>query len=299
MTLHIVGHDGSPRGDDATVLASRLARLYGARLLAVHVVAMPPVRDRFTGPVLDRLEEQSATILAQARHIAPEAETRTVFASSPPAGLQQVCADEGAALVTVGSSHRGRLGRVLAGTTAERLLSGAPCPVALAPRGYPASEDAPRSVVVGYDGGPESVIALDAAVDIARRLGVGVRVVAAAEPPAVVMTPAAVDLMEGLERSSRERAEHLAAEGAERVPDDVVHLAEAVTGEAGAALASVAGAADLLVVGSRRYGPVRSVLVGSVGHHLAHEAVAPVLIVPRGVELDRAGELLGAAHATG
>ncbi len=54
---------------------------------------------------------------------------------------------------------------------------------------------------------------------------------------------------------------------------------------------------DLLVIGSRRYGPARSVLVGSVGHHLAHSATCPVLIVPRGVETGRAGEVLAASTA--
>ena len=41
-----------------------------------------------------------------------------------------------AGLIVVGSTGRGRAGRVLTGSTAERLLHGAPCPVALAPHGY-------------------------------------------------------------------------------------------------------------------------------------------------------------------
>ncbi|HSS43092.1 MAG TPA: universal stress protein [Solirubrobacterales bacterium] len=39
--------------------------------------------------------------------------------------------------------------------------------------------------------------------------------------------------------------------------------------------------ADLLVAGSRNYGPVRRVLLGSVSTQLMHRAPCPVLVVPR------------------
>jgi nucleotide-binding universal stress UspA family protein len=199
----------------------------------------------------------------------------------------------------VPSTHRGPVGRVLAGTTAERLLTGSPCPVALAPRGYAAAQTAIGSVIVGYDGSEEARAALDVAVDIARRAEVELTIVAVAEPASVYVTEAAIDLTDLVGRT-REHAEHVAAEGAARIPDDVVARAEVVTGDPGPALASRARAeTDVLVVGSRRYGPPRSVLVGTVGHHLAREAASAVLIVPRGVEIDRAGELLSAPAATG
>ena len=162
MALHVVGHDGTDRGDDAVALARRLSGLYEAELLAVHVVGMPPTRDRFTGPVLDRLEDAAGVVLARARRGLggiPGPAPRAVHASSPAAGLQAVCEAEGAGLVTVGPTHRGPVGRVLAGTTAERLLSGAPCPVALAPNGYAEGGRSLERVVAGYDGGEEAGLA--------------------------------------------------------------------------------------------------------------------------------------------
>jgi nucleotide-binding universal stress UspA family protein len=39
---------------------------------------------------------------------------------------------------------------------------------------------------------------------------------------------------------------------------------------------------DLLVCGSRSYGPVRRVLLGSVSAALVRQASVPVLVVPRG-----------------
>jgi nucleotide-binding universal stress UspA family protein len=38
---------------------------------------------------------------------------------------------------------------------------------------------------------------------------------------------------------------------------------------------------DLLCLGSRGYGPVRRVLLGSVSSELLHEVYCPVVVVPR------------------
>jgi nucleotide-binding universal stress UspA family protein len=40
---------------------------------------------------------------------------------------------------------------------------------------------------------------------------------------------------------------------------------------------------DLLVCGSRGYGPVRAVLLGGVSRRVAAEARCPVIVLPRGV----------------
>ena len=75
----------------------------------------------------------------------------------------------GAALVVVGSTRRGPVGRVVPGSTGERLLHGSPCPVAIVPRGY-ARGRSDRTVGVGYDGSDESEAALAAACQVARTL---------------------------------------------------------------------------------------------------------------------------------
>jgi nucleotide-binding universal stress UspA family protein len=41
---------------------------------------------------------------------------------------------------------------------------------------------------------------------------------------------------------------------------------------------------DLLVVGSRRYGPLRAVLLGGVSGRVVRSAACPVVVVPRGEE---------------
>jgi nucleotide-binding universal stress UspA family protein len=49
-------------------------------------------------------------------------------------------------------------------------------------------------------------------------------------------------------------------------------------------LAEQSRTSDLVVVGSRGYGPHRAVLLGSVSGHLVREAACPVVVVPRGIE---------------
>ena len=51
-----------------------------------------------------------------------------------------------------------------------------------------------------------------------------------------------------------------------------------------AALEQFSGDVDLLVCGSRGYGPLGSVLLGGVSRRLVHRAACPVVVVPRGTE---------------
>jgi nucleotide-binding universal stress UspA family protein len=47
-------------------------------------------------------------------------------------------------------------------------------------------------------------------------------------------------------------------------------------------LVDLSGRVDLVVCGSRGYGPIQSVLLGGVSHRLLRESRAPVIVVPRG-----------------
>ena len=59
---------------------------------------------------------------------------------------------------------------------------------------------------------------------------------------------------------------------------------ETVVADPGEALTALSAELDLLVCGSRGYGPLRSVLLGSVSHAVVREASCPVIVVPRGRE---------------
>jgi nucleotide-binding universal stress UspA family protein len=80
------------------------------------------------------------------------------------------------------------------------------------------------------------------------------------------------------------------------VRDGIDAGGEMLRGEAGPALVAWANRSDvdLMVVGSRGYGPIRRVLLGSVTLKLMSEAPCPVLVVPRPTEVDRAAAAAGA-----
>ena len=55
-----------------------------------------------------------------------------------------------------------------------------------------------------------------------------------------------------------------------------------VAGAAGDELAAQSELVDLMVVGSRGYGPRTAVLLGGVTHTLIQKAACPVIVLPRG-----------------
>jgi nucleotide-binding universal stress UspA family protein len=50
---------------------------------------------------------------------------------------------------------------------------------------------------------------------------------------------------------------------------------------------------DMLVIGSRRWGPAARVLLGSTGEALLHDAACPVMTVPRPDEPTNPGQAAG------
>jgi nucleotide-binding universal stress UspA family protein len=216
-----------------------------------------------------------------------DARLRAVPDVSPARALQTVAADLRANLIVVGSAHHGPIGRLVAGSVARDTLSGAPCPVAVAPSGY---QTARFGVIgVGFDGSPEAHIALRVATGLARRAGARLRVVQAVSPPLEVVAPmypltyAAHEWDSYGEREialARETVEHAVA----RLGPDVEASGEVALGRSHKQLAALSEDVDLLVVGSRGWGPARRVLLGGTSHHLVHHATCPVLVVPRAAE---------------
>jgi len=90
-------------------------------------------------------------------------------------------------LVVVGSSHHGPVGRVLLGSVGERLLSGARCAVAIAPRGHAArSSREIRLIAVAFDGSAEAFLALRAGHELATLTRAALHAVMVIEPPAAI-----------------------------------------------------------------------------------------------------------------
>jgi nucleotide-binding universal stress UspA family protein len=200
----------------------------------------------------EQLADHGATPLLAC--VAPERERSAEHA------LTALAEEKGADLIVVGHDALGL-----------RLLRGAPCAVAIAPA---EGEGEIRHIGVAYDGSAEAELALEAAYALAARLGAAVSVYLA-------VLPAVTDGLDAL--LERREANALLDAAADRAPAGVNPETVVVSGYASAALAGRAdGVVDLLVVGSRRQGPLRRALLGSTSRMLAVELDCAVLVTPRG-----------------
>jgi nucleotide-binding universal stress UspA family protein len=284
----IVGVDGSDRSDDALALASSLARRTAAEIVLARAYPYDDAAAHL-GESAQRhhLREEAQRILDRLRERADPAlqiTTRTIADPSPSRALHTLAEIEGAALVVIGSSHRGAVGRVFAGTTAERLLHGSPCSVAVAPLGFAAGEWISR-IVVGWDRSAEAAAALSAATAIARAAGAELRIVEIldiqwAGTPVIVPGSGAELAAHQPAARARTSLDELVA----GLPDDVHVESGVVLGHPVGELVRQSEEADLLLLGSRGYGPRRAVLLGGVSGRVVRKAACPVLVVPRGVE---------------
>jgi nucleotide-binding universal stress UspA family protein len=276
------------RDDDRAplALAEALAGLTGAPLALVTSYPYGGSPLFVTPEWINGMREQAEHTLARvAAGLSRKVEVRTYVRSemSPALALHDVATELDGAAIVVGSCHRGAVGRVLAGSVGAGLLHGAPCPVAIAPRGYEPPAGGFRRIGAGFVDSLEGRSALAAATGLARAADGRVTVFAVEEPiawsPALVSPGWSVPRAHQAERDARARV--VAEKAGRLVPTDVLASVESPVGVAGEILAERSAELDLLVCGSRGYGALRSVALGSVSRMLAHSARCPLLIVPR------------------
>ena len=285
MTRPIVaGADGTDSGLDAVALGARLADAVGVPLTVVCVC--PEQAELAGAEAADDVGRHAAAILESAREVVGDlpAELRTVAATSPARGLAELAEEEGAEAVVVGSTRRGAIGRVMTGSTAERLLHGTGCPVAVAPRGYRRHHPEPlRAIGVAFTDHPDGHEAVGVAAELAGRAGLPMTVYSVVGlhvnwlRPASVLPDASV-VPEEVREAARDALNQVVA----GLPADVRANGELLFGEVVDELSMAAErSVDLLVCGSRGYGPVRRVLLGTVSSALVRQASVPTLVVPR------------------
>jgi len=276
----LVGFDGSDGGRDALELtrALALAAEDGASVLVVAVIPYGPLPVDFSE--LGSKEAAAAESLfeeARERLKGLEVQTRGFGGSSPAEAITDLAEAEQGDLVVVGSPHRGALGRALIGSVAENLLHGSPCAVVVAPRGYAEMRHDPfRQIAVAYDGTPESKAALHRAEALAAPSNEVIRIFTVVAPPVAI--PGGI----GYAPIDPPDPDRILTEGVNSVDSGLAAHGQRLDGPPAATLAEACeDDVDLLVVGSRRYGPLMRVLLGSVSTQLVRMAPCPVLVVPR------------------
>jgi nucleotide-binding universal stress UspA family protein len=282
----IIGYDGSRSARDALALGRRLAEATGAKPTVVCVHPLAALSAAVPEPPATSMRASAERTLDEARaelSAMPGAVFRPVAETSPARALHAAAEEAEAALVVVGSTHRNVVGRVLAGTTAEQVVHAAPCAVAIAPAGY-ADREREHFGVVGaaVDGGDETERIARVAGRIARGAGTALRVISVTgsrDPEGQLYAGAlgyraSMDASRELMTQALDRAASAAGGGlrVERTP---------LEGHAPDALVSQSHELDLLVLGSRGFGPLRRVVLGSVSSRVLWAAACPVLVIPR------------------
>jgi nucleotide-binding universal stress UspA family protein len=290
--LILVGYDPRARTRAPVEFAAELARLGGARIAVAAVDAGPPppvmpavgslgwVAGSADDDVPPEAEQGLNELDRNLRARGIDVETCVLRGPSPAWALQTAAEDQAAALIVVASSRPRP--SLLLGSTAQQLLNGSPCPVAAVPPDHERAEL--HTVGAAYAGSEPGREVLRAAVLLARRAGARLR--------AVTVVKAGGDA----EGNYRARAEEqlraaLAAAGADGDVDP-----EVLVGKPAETLTTLSDDVDALVCGSRGYGPLRAVLLGSVSRRVVTAAHCPVIVLPRGVKASFDAVLAGTAE---
>jgi nucleotide-binding universal stress UspA family protein len=268
----LVGVDGGQGGRDAIVLARLLAER--DRLIVLGHVFEADLRS--SGGVDTAADETAAlALLDHARKRAGiDADLRAVPGRSPGQGLHMLAEDTAADLLVVGSSRRGLPDRVLLRDDTHAALNGAPCAVAIAPSGYADQDRTIRTIGVGYNESGESQNAVRLARKLAGQYGAKLSAFTAVSLPSYTFVggPAPIDptVIDDLVHVARGRIEALG--GIEP------HAAYGLTCEE---LSRYSASVDLLIIGSRDYGPVGRIVHGGTSVELAQSARCPLLVLTR------------------
>jgi nucleotide-binding universal stress UspA family protein len=288
MQTIVIGYDGSEEAKDALRLAADMRAATGAQLVVAPVDEIEPYYGDLNLEQLNEARDEYFKRMFDeaAKEIGDSDFKRSVGNGSAPAALEQIAEQVEADVIVVGSTHRAGLSTVLPGSTADRLLSGASCAIAVAPRGYANETDRGLARIgVAYDGQAESKVALRAAVALAAQEGGTVRLIAVNQDPAQISRGHGGSISpEAYTDTLRGYLDEKLTEGLASIPKEIESSSEIVTGDPAEQLGAEGARLDLLVIGSRGYGPVRRVLLGGTAHKVIHAATCPVMVVPRGTE---------------
>jgi nucleotide-binding universal stress UspA family protein len=276
----VVGYAGDQAGRDAVKLAARLAAV-----LSSHVTIVFPYHPLLASVPCEEAEERVRGE-TQALVVGIENLAAPTYHWSPSPwpihALHELASYEEADLIVFGAAREG-LADHLHVSLMERMVHGAPCAVGVAPAGY-ADENptALHRIGVGFSDSDEGRTALHLAHELAGILSGELRVIAGSGlNPALASyafsSPSLPQVENEMYAETKANLERVAGELDDGVPIQL----ETVREDPSEVLIERSGNLDILMLGSRAYGPLRHVLLGSVSARVMREAHCPVLVVPR------------------
>ena len=269
----IIGIDEHEGGRDAIALGSNLVDPDGGLTLAYVHHGFPEMARSLSHEFEATERDRAQMLLERVRKEAGvEAEIVSSGCESVGRGLHELAEAAGSDLLVIGSTRHGAAGRVLVGDDTRAALNGAPCAVAVAPAGYAQNAAPMREIGVAYNGSAESRHAIAMAKRIAEQHGAKVSAFEAVSLPTYAFAGVPLPTEDDVQEIIDDALARIAELGVE---------AHAVYGPATKELAVYGASLDLLVLGSRDYGPIGRLVHGSTSHELAHSAPCPILVLTR------------------
>lgn len=279
MDTIVVGIEDTEEARDALQFSRLFGRAEGARL---HVVSVHRATVFYEG--IEQIEAARTAyfnaMLDLARtELGDEFEFHRLIETSPPAGLTEVAERIDADAVIIGSSYRGPIGRVLMGEAGSRLAAGSPCAVIVTPRGWRRKGTTSlKRIGVAFNKSTEAAAALDFGLELQRILGAELILIGVV--PEAIAVGRIGHTNRGFEAILREDMEEILGETVARIGSGSVGH-QVREGHAADELAAASVELDLLVLGSRSYGPLRRVLLGGTSVRVMRSSACPVVVVPR------------------
>src|SRR4051812_36735615 len=269
------------------------SRITGAPLTILTIRHGGPLADRYAGEMDDSIGEDAQAINhlridLQRRHVTAdviERESRTTAG-----GMKDAIEELAPAMIVLGATKRSAVGAAVLGSTIERVVHEAVCPVAVVPHDYARPEAGVQLIGAAYMPTDEGREALRAAAALARNGKVRLRALAVLDPKFVAQQGQGIlsEQHHDVDSSQAGQSQHGMAEqlGLKEALADVAGGLDAemdvLYNEPADGLIAASRHVDLLVVGSRARGPRRAAAFGSVSRKVAEESACPVLILPRG-----------------
>jgi len=285
----VVGYEGGGTGHDAISFANRWARATHdpVNVVTVHPGPAPLGAGRVDAEWVAYAREEADRLLSEAKGLVADGVEATylrVDSGSAAHGLSDIVEPrdgEGVSMLVLGSRRTRGMRRTFPGSTADRLLHGAAAPVTVVPWGYADIEERRLArVAVAFVDTPEGRVAFDHAALIAQHLSASLTVLSVVPDTRVVPGLGESRLFE--QETRRGYQDSLDAVVA-KAPDGLEVSGRLLPGPVVDALSDLSfDDCDVLVCGSRGYGPVRRVLLGGVSSRVVRHSKVPVIIAPRG-----------------
>ncbi len=289
----VVGYIPHKGGRGALDLGLQLAHALGESLVVVTVVPR-----QWSTPSMARVDAEYADY---ARQVGAEAETRAreyledpsvdvafefraVTGRSVSSALIETVESLDASLLVLGSSAEGEDGRIVVGSTADKLLHSSPVPLALSPRGYRSTAaDGVARVTCAFSDSESSVEVVSRVLELGARFRVPVRVASfgvrgkTMYPPEIGFS-AEDSVLDSWSAQAADAQAQLERDGV--ITADVPRVIATGSGWSESVASIAWEPTELLALGSSTVGPLARVFLGSRATKLVRHSPVPVVVIP-------------------